>query len=407
MHFGLRIALASLSTHKLRTVLAMLGVFLGALALTGVQHVSQAMVRKAEIETEKLGPNLFLARSGNIRFRRSGGTRFSGDANSFKVGDAYAVISGMPSALNGAPFLQKSMQVRSGSVKIPTTLVGSTPQYQHIRSLEMAQGRFFNEEETQSRALVCVLGAKIAERLFGKDQQAVGKDVYFFRARLRVVGVLAPKGADISGTDQDEQALVPLSTAMRRMANVDAITGVYVELAPHSNPDQAKEAATSILRQRHDISPGQRDDFSVLTARDTLQLQQQALDLVGILGLISSSVSFAVGGLGILSIMILLVRTRRLEIGVRRAVGARRGDIVAQFLFESGLLSGVGGTLGVIVALGLISLVYALGIFPAVFDPLLILAVPLGSVALGVAAGSYPAWQASRYEILDILRTRE
>lgn len=406
MHFGLRIALASLSTHKLRTVLAMLGVFLGALALTGVQHVSQAMVRKAEIETEKLGPNLFMARAGSIRFRRSGGVGTSGDVRSFKVADAYAVIQGLPAAVAGAPFTQAPMEVRSGGIKIPSTLVGSTPEYQRVRSLELAQGRFFTAQELHDREMVCVLGSGIAERLFGGPGAAVGREVYFYRARLRVVGVCQPKGADIVGTDQDEQVFVPLSTYMRRMSNVDHITGVYVELAPGADPELARTAAAGILRQRHGLQPGQPDDFSLLTARDTIQLQQQALDLVSVLGLISSSVSFAVGGLGILSIMILLVRARRLEIGVRRAVGARRGDIVAQFLLESGLLSGVGGTLGVGTALALLGALYALGPFPAVFDPLLIAAVPLGSVVLGLAAGAYPAWQASRYEILDIIRSR-
>jgi putative ABC transport system permease protein len=259
-----------------------------------------------------------------------------------------------------------------------------------VRSLELAQGRFFNQQELHDRAMVCVLGSNIAERLFGGPDAAVGREVYFFRARLRVVGVCLPKGADIVGTDQDEQVFVPLSTYMRRMANTDAITGVYVELAPGADPEQARSSATGILRQRHGLQPGQPDDFFVLTARDTNELQQQALDLVSVLGLISSSVSFAVGGLGILSIMILLVRARRLEIGVRRAVGARRGDIVAQFLFESGLLSGVGGALGVVVALVLLGALYALSPFPAVFDPLLIAAVPLGSVALGLAAGPTP-----------------
>jgi putative ABC transport system permease protein len=128
--------------------------------------------------------------------------------------------------------------------------------------------------------MVCVLGSNIAERLFGGPDAAVGREVYFFRARLRVVGVCLPKGADIVGTDQDEQVFVPLSTYMRRMANTDAITGVYVELAPGADPEQARSSATGILRQRHGLQPGQPDDFFVLTARDTIELQQQALDLV-------------------------------------------------------------------------------------------------------------------------------
>ncbi|BBD09818.1 ABC transporter permease [Desulfovibrio ferrophilus] len=406
MHFGLRIALSSLRTHKLRTVLAMLGVFLGALALTGVQHVSMAMERKAEIETEKLGPNLFMARAGGVRFRRSGGVRTTSSPITFKISDAEALIEGLPGALEGTPFIQQSMGVRSGATKITALLMATTPDYQTIRSVRPQAGRFFNTEEVQSRAMVCVLGEKIAQRLFGGAQQAVGREVSFYRARAKVVGVMEPKGADIVGTDQDELIYLPLSTYMRRMSNQDHITGAYIRLARGTNLEVTKDAATTILRSRHSILPGSEDDFSVLTAKDTIKLQTQALDLVGTLGLISSSVSFAVGGLGILSIMILLVRARRLEIGVRRAVGARRGDIIAQFLFEAGLLSGVGGTLGVACSMGLVLLVHLLADFPFVVSPLLLVSVLIGSVLLGLAAGVYPAWQASRFEVLDILRSQ-
>jgi putative ABC transport system permease protein len=211
-------------------------------------------------------------------------------------------------------------------------------------------------------------------------------------------------GADIVGTDQDEQVFVPITTFMRRMANQDHITGVYINLRRASDASLAKEAATAILRRRHAITPGEKDDFSVLTAQDTVQLQQEALALVQTLGVISSSISFAVGGLGILSIMILLVRARRLEIGVRRAVGATRLDIVRQFLLESGLMAVAGGGLGVGLALAILAAVSRATGFPFVLEPLFIGLAVFGSALLGLAAGAYPAWKASRLEILDVLR---
>jgi len=407
MPFSLKIALSSLAVHKLRAVLAMLGVFVGALALTGVQHLSLAMVRKAEIETEKLGPNLFMATAGQIRMRRSGGTRLPRNARTFKESDAYALINLMPSAVTGAPFANTEMPIRNKGIKVPCQLVATIPSYTRARGFQHARGRFFTSEEVDASAKVCVLGHSIAERLFKDPENAVGQKVFFFRAMARVVGVMEEKGADITGTDQDEQVFVPLSTFLRRFSNQDWITGVYIELAQGTDPDSATKAATQILRKRHQVLPGEEEDFSVLTAKDTMQLQQQALDLVGTLGLISSSVSFAVGGLGILSVMVLLVRARRLEIGVRRAIGAKRGHIIRQFLFEAGLLSGTGGTLGVIFALGLLLAVYQFGSFPFVFQIGLILGTMFGSALLGLAAGLYPAWQASRLEILDILKNPE
>ncbi len=405
--FSLKIALSSLAVHKLRAVLAMLGVFVGALALTGVQHLSLAMVRKAEIETEKLGPNLFMATAGQVRMRPGGSTRLPRNARTFKESDAYALMHLMPSALEGAPFANAEMPVRYKGIKIACQLVGTLPGYTRVRAFKPAWGRFFTSEEADLSAKVCVLGHSIAERLFNDPDKAVGQEVFFHRAMAKVVGVMEKKGSDITGTNQDEQVFVPLSTFLRRFSNRDWITGVYIELAEGADPEAAKETATQILRKRHHIQPGQDDDFSVLTAKDTMQLQQQALDLVGTLGLISSSVSFAVGGLGILSVMVLLVRARRLEIGVRRAVGAKRGQIIRQFLFEAGLLSGTGGTLGVGAALILVAVVYAFGGFPFVFSPKLITGTLVGSGLLGLGAGAYPAWQASRFEVLEVLSAPE
>jgi len=404
MFFTLKIALSSLKTHRLRTALAVMGVLLGALALTGVQSISQAMYAKAEAETAKLGTNLLMARSGQVRFGRSGGGRVRGEAKTFTRGDAAALIGGLPAARQGAPFVNATMPVRYGNTKVPSQLIASTPEYAGIRNLQLAAGRFFSAAEEAAQERVVVLGDKIASRLFPRPEAALGETVLMFRAPVRVVGVLAPMGADIVGSDQDEQVLVPLSTYQRRFANQETLSGVYIQLATPQDEAASKLAATEILRRRHQIGPGQREDFSVVTARDTIQLQEQALDLVQTLGLISSSISFAVGGLGILSIMVLLVRTRRLEIGIRRAVGARRFDIIRQFILEAALMAGVGGLLGVACAEGLVLLVTRFAKMPLVFDPLLMAGTFVGSLLLGLAAGAYPAWQAAHIEVLEVLR---
>ncbi len=408
MPLSLRIALSSLATHKLRTVLAMLGVFLGALALTGVRHVSEAMVRKAEIETEKLGPNLLMAMSGKIRFTR-GDFRSQPSHKNFKVADALAVMRGLPSAALGVPYIAQTSNIRAGDTRVACQLVATWPDYPDVRAFKPEFGRFLTPDEEDSRAMVCVLGRTVAKRLFGEPEKAMGQKVFLFRAGLTVIGVMEEKGADLSGADQDEQVFVPLSTFMRRLSNRTHITGVYIQLADGADFELAKATAETILRRQHHVGPGtpKPDDFTVFTAKDTMRLKEQALELVRTLGLISSSLSFAVGGLGILSIMVLLVRARRMEIGIRRAVGARRTDIVRQFLLESGAMSCVGGAGGVVCALALLLVVYRFGEFPYVFDPWLILQALAGSAALGLAAGAYPAWQAGSVQILDVLRNKE
>ncbi|WP_243368539.1 ABC transporter permease [Fundidesulfovibrio soli] len=407
MLLSLKIALQALATHKLRTALAMLGVFLGALALTGVRHVSKAMLRQAEIEVEKLGPNLFAVMAGQVRFTRGGAARTPGGANTFALEDAQALIRSLPGVVKAVPLVLRTVPIRKGNTTVQAQLVAAWPDYPAVRSFQPELGRFYTWQEENERAKVVVLGLKIAQRLFGDPQKAVGEVVYIFKAGLVVVGVMEEKGADISGTDQDEQIFVPLSTYMRRMANQTWVTGVFMQMADGTDFARTKTAATEIMRLRHNITGGKKEDFSVLTAEDTMQLKQQALDLVEVLGIISSTLSFAVGGLGILSIMILLVRARRLEIGVRRAMGARRVDIMRQFLLESGMMSAAGGAAGVAAALGLLTLVYSLGGFPYVYDGWLIAQALAGSALLGIAAGAYPAWQAANVEVLQVLRGKE
>jgi putative ABC transport system permease protein len=403
MWFFLRVALSSLATHRLRTALAMLGVFLGALALSGVQHASKAMIAQARAEVEELGPNLFLARAGQIRFRRSGSVRFGETARTFTLADARALMEQIPSVVNGAPYAATTMPIRAKD-QVMAQLVATWPEYTSVRSFAPQYGRFFTRAEEKGLAKVVVLGSSIASRLFADPGRAVGKRVRIFRASFRVVGVMEQKGRDLSGTDQDEQVFMPLSTYMRRAANQDWISGVYLNLEEGADRERVRRAAEAILRSRHRIQPGEEEDFSLMAARETMRLQRQALDLVWTLGLISSSVSFAVGGLGVLSIMVLLVRQRRVEIGVRRAVGARRRDIVRQFVLEAALMSGAGGTLGLIASQLLLIPLYTLGGMPFVFDPLLSAGALAGSACIGALAGAYPAWQAAQVEILDVLR---
>jgi len=400
-----RIALSSLSAHKLRAVLAMLGVFLGALAFTGVQHVSKIMVRQSEIETEKLGPNLYAVMAGKVRFTRGGNVRLTGVKRNFLLSDARALINRVPSVIEGTPYIAQTMPLRVGGNGVDAQLIAAWPNYESIRSFRADIGRFFNWKETDERAMVCVLGRKVAERLFGTPEKSVGQLVYAFRAGFRVLGVMQIKGRDISGVDQDEVMLVPLTTYMRRASNQQWVSGVYLHLAKGAGLDEVEGAAKGIMRERHNLDSGQDDDFSALSASDAIKLQRQALQLMTTLGSITSSISFAVGGLGILSIMILVVRSRRVEIGVRRAVGGRRRDIIRQFLFESALLAGVGGGLGILCTVALVLTGCTLADLPVIIDTENLVFTLLGSAALGVLAGAYPAWQASNIAILEVLKS--
>lgn len=402
---NLSIALSSLSTHKVRAILAMLGVFLGALAFTGVQHVSKIMVQKAVIETEKLGPNLYAVLAGQVRFRRSGGVRIRQNRANLKLSDARALIDGVPSVLNATPYAYSSFLVKGGGNALTAQVFGTWPSWTEVRSLKVGVGRFFTQQELDTRATVCAVGVTIAERLFGSAEAALGKTVLIYRAPYKIIGVMEPKGRDLVGDNQDEYMFMPLTTFMRRASNQDFLNGVFLRLAKEADISLVEEASRKIMRMRHKIKPGQPDDFSLLSAKDTIRLQRQALDLMSTLGLITSVVSFGVGGMGILSIMILVVRARRVEIGVRRAVGGKRRDIIRQFLFESGLMAGIGGTCGVVVTVVLVVIMSKVLELPLIIDPANLVLTLGGSCLIGLAAGAYPAWQAAHVEILDVLKS--
>lgn len=404
---NLRIAVKALAAHRLRSILAMLGVFLGTLVLTAITHIGAAMMEQADEETQKLGPNLVQVRAGRIRFAREDteGSKSTGSITTLTMADAADVARSIPQVRQMAPYTDTAKPVRHGGTQTNSQLLGVTRSYQDVRALELLVGRFITQADEDGLELVCVMGNAIAERLFGRPELAEGRVVFVGTVQLTVVGIIDPKGGDLGGASFDEQVFVPLRTYMRRITNVDRINGFYLNLHDGSNIQAAKDSITRLLRQRHKIGPGKRDDFRVSSAEDAAQLRTETMDLVRGLGIMSASISFAVGGLGIFSIMILMVRARQMEIGIRRAVGASRKKIIRQFLAEAALMSGSGGILGVAVGLGLVTVIYSFASFPYVYEPLFCLGASLASVLLGVAAGAWPAWQASRVEVLSALKS--
>lgn len=405
---GLIIAVKALSAHKLRTVLAILGVFLGTLVLTAVTHIGSAILQQAEDEVQKLGPNLVQVRAGHIRFSREAtATNTLGKTTTVSVDDAVAVREAVPQVRNMAMFLQTGKRVRAGNAQTTGQVVGVSPSYGEVRSLDFVSGRFLRPEDEDALALVCVLGNSLAERLFGRPELAQDQSVYIGNGLFKVVGVLEAKGADFGGTSFDEQVFVPLSTYQRRIVNTTSLSGFYLNLYDGSDTEYTKRVIAENLRKRHRLGVGERDDFRVFAAEDAAKLQTDILDLVTRLGGLSALISFAVGGLGIFSIMILLVKARQLEIGVRRAVGASRKTIVRQFLTEAGIMAGVGGVLGVVLGLLLVTAIYAVAGLPFVYEPLFCLLAALASVLVGLAAGAWPARQASLVEVVTALKDWE
>ncbi len=388
---------------KLRTVLAILGVFLGSFSLIVVSNLSDSLVMKTEQEAESFGNNLLIVRSGIVR-RVASGTRLMSEATTLTLQDAQALVHGSRLISDVSMSGNKPFPVRYENTVLNSVLVvGVQPNYPEIRNFPVAGGRFISPDDERSINKVAVLGTKVAERLFG-SVDPIGKYILISRVPCQIVGIMQQKGVDVSGVDQDNQIFVPLTTYLRSLVNKQYVNMIYVQILDERFLPEAKTQIEAILRLRHKIPQGQHDDFTVIDLKDVMALKTQAMSMIQVLGRIAAVVSFLIGGLGILSIMILIVNERRLEIGIRRAVGSRKRDIVLQFLLEASFISLIGGTAGVMLSIVASILIFWLANLPFSISPAGYIISFLASVSVGISAGIYPSQKATLIQPVDVIK---
>ncbi|MCU0582468.1 MAG: ABC transporter permease [Syntrophales bacterium] len=401
---NLKIARRSLVQFKWRTSLAVLGVFFGTFSLIIVSNLSGSLAVKTEQEIDSLGKNLLIVRSGIVR-RVGAGTPLMSQATNLTPEDARAIRESIPAVADLSAAGYKTFPVRYGNISLKGILVGGVePNFQDIRNFRAREGSFIADQDNLDRNKVAVLGRTVVEKLFG-DEDPIGKYILIWRVPFQVIGIMEEKGSDVSGADQDNQIFIPLQTYLKVLVNKTNVSNIFVQVTRDDLVSATKTDMETLLRKRHKIGPGQNDDFAVIDMKDVMALKAQAMDLITVLGRIAAAISFIIGGLGILSIMILIVNERKLEIGIRRAVGSRKRDIVLQFLIESSIISLAGGMIGVFS--GALISVILLGVLKYPFTLSLTgLAIAFGaSVLVGVLAGIYPSKKATQFEPVDILRT--
>jgi putative ABC transport system permease protein len=401
---NLKIARRSLVQFKWRTALAVLGVFFGTFSLIIVSNLSGSLAVKTEQEIDSLGKNLLIVRSGIVR-RVGAGTPLMSQATTLTPEDAQAIRESLPSVSDLSSAGYKTFPVRYGNVSLKGTLIGGVEtNFQDIRNFHADQGTFFSDQDGLDRNKVAVLGRTVVEKLFG-EEDPIGKHILIWRVPFRVIGIMEAKGSDVSGADQDNQIFVPLQTFLKVLVNKTNVSNIYVQVLRDDLISDTKTGIEGLLRKRHKIGPGQNDDFAVIDMKDVLALKAQAMDLITVLGRIAAAVSFIIGGLGILSIMILIVNERKLEIGIRRAVGSRKRDIILQFLIESSIISLAGGMIGVLsgalISVGLLRVLQ----YPFTLSLTGLVIAFFASVLVGILAGIYPSKKATQFEPVDILRT--
>jgi putative ABC transport system permease protein len=400
--FHLRImmmALRGLKQNLVRTMLATLGVIIGVGAVVAAVSILQGAQRDILKRFESLGADQIIVFNGSER-RSHRVTQVT----SLLPEDADKVLErGGELIAAVAPQFQGGGQVKYFEKNVPAPLLGTIDEYATINKYEVAHGRFITREDVRGNAMVAVLGHKLAEDLFGA-LPAVGKTVKFNGKSLTVIGVMEERGA-IGFVEADNQMIVPLSTAMGRLFGQRYLSMLVVQCVDAKQVPACIDSIRSTLRESHRITVGDEDDFMVFTQDQFKQQLGQVAIIFGVVLYSIAGISIAVGAIGIMNIMLVSVTERTREIGVRIAVGARRFDILKQFLTEASIISMFGGALGVVCGWAIANF---LSEFTQVLDvytpPIIILAALVMAGAVGIVSGIYPAIRAARLDPVQALR---
>lgn len=404
LYLNFRIAIGSLCNFRVRTLLAIFGVFLGTFSLIVVANLSKSLLKKTEYEAQKLGKDIIVVRSGIVK-RFGARTRIMSESTTLRIEDARAIMDGTKDVVDVSVSSSKAFPLRYGGTSLSNVpVIGVMHNYTTIKGFDVENGIFITERDVREVRKVVVLGRAVAERLFGNNDP-IGKYILIFRVPFQVIGVMEEKGVDVSGVDQDNQVFVPISTFLRRLVNQDYINTIYVKIRGAEYTEGVKASITDILRKRHRLKEVQNNDFTVIDTKDIMSVQTQAVSLIKTLGRISAVISFLIGGIGILSIMVLMVSERRIEIGIRRAVGARRRDIVMQFLMESSFISLTGGIGGLLLSFPVSGLIFKITGLPFAVSLMGIVFSTFASITVGALAGIYPSKRAVTYEPIDVIRS--
>ncbi len=392
-------AIGSLSANKTRSSLTMLGIMIGVgavIALMGLGEGTQASITG---EIESIGTN--------VLFVSSGGEADNPEALTIRDAQVIADPSLAPSVKNVAPVLQGKVEVSIPGESTSTSLVAITPEYHLVQSADVAQGLPITDDQLENYASIVLLGTDVAEELFNRTTDLIGEKVRLNGQVFTVSGVLEEQGAAGFGSSGDNQVLVPLTTAQMRLlkrASSDEVDLIYIQANNAEGVPAAEEEVAQILRSRHRSTLGE-DDFEITTTQSIVDMAETITNTLTLfLGAIAG-VSLLVGGIGIMNIMLVTVTERTKEIGLRKAMGARKRDVLSQFLVESSLLSLGGGLIGIMLGFGIAIMVGRLISIDAVITVEVVLLATLFSAAIGLFFGLYPANRAASLEPVEALRS--
>jgi putative ABC transport system permease protein len=388
LHRSVRTSLQALFAHKVRAILALSAVTIGVMAVVLTSAIGAGAQRDVAQKMEAIGTNLIVVRPAQVQ-RLASRKTIAGAVTTLRLDD-YEAIAGLPFVAAAAPDAERPVRAKSGRAITVTKILGTTPAYPRVRNFRIRAGRFFDAEDDR----VAVLGAQVAEALFG-NADPIGAEVRVRGVIFDVIGVMEAKGVMPDGSNEDNEILVPIRTALRRVFNVTWLSGIFITV---DDPARMGEIG-DLLRARHG-----RDDFGVQNTTKFVAMQKRVVDSMTLLAAGIGGVALTVGGAGILALMMMSVKERTSEIGIRMAVGATPRDVLVQFLLEATILAAGGWTIGAVLgALGAFAVAAFTEWKPAVpFDALLASAAMV--LVAGLGFGVIPARQAALLPPMEALR---
>jgi len=393
-----RLALRALRRNKLRSTLTMLGIIIGVGSVIASVSITTGATREVEGRVAALGQNVVSVFSGSFT---SGGSRSGwGGAPTLTIQDAEAIRNQVADVVAVSPELRDRMTVQANGLNWRPAVMGEGPDYLQIRGWDLQSGAMFTEQDVRAVAKVAVIGQTVVDQLF-PDEDPVGQVLRVREIPFKIVGVLAPKGFNLFGSDQDDVVVIPYSSHMRRVARSLYVNSILVQAGSTKLIPQVQEQITELMLQRRS---GKEADFTVRTQLELAQMATSTSRIMSVLLAAIASVSLVVGGIGIMNIMLVSVTERTREIGIRMAVGARGVDILIQFLIEAVTLSAIGGLIGIGLGVAASQIVASSTGWPTVTPVSWVVIASFSSALVGIISGFYPAWKASQLDPIEALR---
>jgi putative ABC transport system permease protein len=400
----IRIALRALQRNKLRAFLTMLGIIIGVGAVIAMVAIGQGSKKSIQDQLSSMGSNMITIRPNSNQTPGGGARLDASNVQTLSLDDIKAIQSQAQYINAVSPAVQGRGQAINGSMNWPTTMQGVSPDFLTIRNWPLKEGSAFIEADVNGAAKVCLIGQTVVDNIFEPGDDPVGKTIRFNKIPFKIIGVLAEKGENAFGQDQDDILLAPYTTVQKRILAIPYIQTIYASAMNSESSEPATQELSQILRTTHKLTSNAQDDFTVRTQAELISTFSSTSQLLTVLLAAIAGISLLVGGIGIMNIMYVSVTERTKEIGLRMSIGARGIDILMQFLIEAIVISITGGIIGVLFGLLASKLIAVFLSWPTLVSESSIILSFVVCAITGIFFGYYPAQKASRLDPIEALR---